>query len=94
MIINSCTFYTRKLILNISQIRVFDEAISCEDANLDRLIQVIASNSIRVVGRCHQPEHLAEKSLADIMQTKIQKIQKIRNRRSSFNDPSIYNFAG
>ena len=89
-----CLSKIEKLKPYVLHFRVFDEAISCQDTDLDRLMQLIIANNIKIEGQCNQPEHLSGSSLADAIQNKMKKTEHIRNKRSGFTDPSVYNFAG
>ena len=78
----------------ISFIRTFDEAISCKNADLDRLVQLTVFKDIEVEGTCNQPEHFAGRNVRDAIGSKIYAANHLRKKRSSFTDTSVYGFGG
>ena len=75
-------------------VRIFETAISCDQANLDRLRSFKIPDYIKVIGHCSQPKHVAGREIVEIIQEKSILTTRLRNKRDTFSTPSVYNFTG
>ena len=77
--------------------RTFEQAIPCEESDLNRLTELFVSNKIELKGQCSKPEGLAGRSLAEAIDGRLESLKDTdnhRSKRSIFNQTSIYNFTG
>ncbi|EDV28717.1 uncharacterized protein TRIADDRAFT_51908 [Trichoplax adhaerens] len=75
-----------------TKLLIFENAVSCEDEHLHNLLPLALSKQIKISGQCSKPKRLIGSSLAELIAEKLSSTNHLRDKRSNFATPSIYNF--